>query len=236
MSIQEKTFQQWTVDDIRFELGITEKEKCQWLDDWLDATTELSDEETFITNRLLKKAKNYVEVWNEQELQTKFIAPITELVDFDNLEYYFSAFAERSLEATYNNIQLKGKVDWMVAIGKSNPHFPFFFIHEYKRQKGTSNDPKGQLVTSMLAAHILNQTPPKPTLFNPFPTHDKNMPVYGCYIIGRWWFFVVLYKNEYCESQPYDSIDPKQLNKIIAILKKQKNMIIDRLEKAKTNK
>ncbi|MGB0929195.1 MAG: hypothetical protein ACPGVB_00370, partial [Chitinophagales bacterium] len=115
------------------------------------------------------------------------------------------------------------------AIGRSQPRTPFFFIHEYKRQEGSSNDTKGQLLASMLAAHILNQTPPTPTLFNPLPKHDKNMPIYGCYIIGRWWFFVVLHEGAYCVSESYDAMKKEKLHKIISILKKQKQMIIDRL-------
>ena len=76
------------------------------------------------------------------------------------------------------------------------------------------------------------QTPPKPTLFDPFPKHDKNMPIYGCYIIGRWWFFVVLNNGKYCVSTSYDSVKQDELYQIIGILKKQKQMIINRLKKA----
>ena len=52
----------------------------------------------------MSKASDYINAWNEQELQTKFIAPITELVNFDNLEYYFSAFSERRIETKYQGI------------------------------------------------------------------------------------------------------------------------------------
>ncbi|MGB0929325.1 MAG: hypothetical protein ACPGVB_01020 [Chitinophagales bacterium] len=197
MNTKDRIFKNWTVDNVRFELGVIEKKKCELLDDWLDVNQNIEGWEAPIIDRLLKKATQLIDTWNEYELQTKFIAPITELVDFDSLEYYFSAFSERKLEATYihKNVQmpLKGKVDWMVA------------------------------------TYLLNQTPPTPTLFDPFPKKDKDMPLYGCYVVGRWWFFVVLHKKSYCVSSSYDSMNKKKLHEIIAILKKQKQLIINKL-------
>lgn len=234
MSKQEKTFKHWVLDDLILETGLKEKGKCELLDNWLKVSSEMEDLQLQIMDKLLRKGEKLVEGWNEQELQTKYIAPIIEIVDFDDLNYFFASFAERRIEATYKNISLKGKVDWMVAIGRHKPYVPFFFIHEYKKQKGFENDPEGQLLATMLAAYTLNQTPPKPTLFNPFPKHDKDMPIYGCYIVGRWWYFVVLHKGMFCKSQPYDSINRKKLIEIIGILKNQKQIIIDRLEAAKS--
>lgn len=237
MKNAERTFKNWTVDNVRFELGVVEKKQCDLLEDWINVQPTINEWEKAVIKKLLEKANLFIDAWNEYELQTKFIAPITELVDFDNVKYYFSAFSERRLEATYThkniNVSLKGKVDWMVAIGRSDPRTPFFFIHEYKRETGSSRDAKGQLLATMMAAHILNQTPPTPTLFDPLPKHDKDMPLYGCYVVGRWWFFVVLHQNTYCVSASYDSMDKQKLYEIIAILKKQKQMIIKRLEAVK---
>lgn len=235
MKKEERTFKHWKVDSVAVELGILERDQCDLLDDWLEVEDNLQEMELMIAEKLRKKAKKLIAGWNEMELQTKFIAPITELVDFDNLEYFFASFSERKLEAKYKGIPLKGKVDWMVAMGRHDPFIPFFFVHEYKKQKGFESDPEGQLLATMLAAHVLNQTPPQPTLFNPFPKHDKDMPIYGCYIIGRLWFFVVLYQGRYCSSDFFDSMKKKDLAKIINILKKQKQMIIDRIEASKTN-
>ena len=236
MENKNRTFKDWKEDDIIIELGLSEKETCDLLTNWLNSKALVSDNEILFLEQKRQKAKKYISAWNEQELQIKFIGPIVELVDFDVLDYFFSAFSERKLEANYKNISLKGKVDWMVAIGKGEPRLPFFFIHEYKKQKGYDNDPKGQLLATMLAASVLNQTPPKPTLFNPFPKHDKDMPIYGCYIVGRWWYFVVLHKGKYCESKPYDSVDKVVLLKIVQILKEQKQMIIKRIKEARASK
>lgn len=233
MKTENRTFKDWTTDDVLFELGVKETTQCAVLNEWLNAKAELEDWQLATMERLLKKANRFIKGWNEQELQTKFVAPITELVDFDNLTYYFSSFSERRLETTYQGIPLKGKVDWMVAIGRHDPRTPFFFIHEYKKQEGHVNDPQGQLLATMLAAHVLNQNSPKPTLFNPLPKHDKDMPIYGCYVIGRLWYFLVLHKNTFCISEPYDAMKKKVLIQIVGILKKQKEIIINRLKGAK---
>ncbi|MGB0929194.1 MAG: hypothetical protein ACPGVB_00365, partial [Chitinophagales bacterium] len=84
------------------DLGLKEKEKCALLEDWLESEEIVEDWQKTIVERLLKKATKLIDTWNEYELQTKFIAHITELVDFDSFEYYFSAFSERKLEASYN--------------------------------------------------------------------------------------------------------------------------------------
>lgn len=235
MDIRDRTFKHWKVDNVILELGLQRKQECELLDAWLQVDEVLSTSEIETVEKLRKKAKRFIEGWNEQELQIKFIGHITELIDFDSLEYFFASFSERRLEAKYKGISLKGKVDWMVAIGQHEPFMPFFFIHEYKKQKGYDGDPQGQLLATMQAAHILNQTPPPPTLFNPFPKHDKNMPMYGCYIIGRWWSFVVLHQGTFCISDYFDAMKKKDLYQIVNILKKQKQMIINRILAAKSN-
>lgn len=233
MDKEDRLFKHWKEDDIIVELGLSPRYDCQILKDWLNAEMEITEEERQFLKKKQQKAAKYIGGWNEQELQTKYIAPITELVDFDSLEYFFMAFSERKIEINYKKIPLKGKVDWMVAIGKNEPRLPFFFIHEYKKQKGYDADPKGQLLASMLAAHVLNQQPEEPTLFKPYPNRNKNMPIYGCYIIGRLWVFVTLQNGTYCESQAFDSVDLKDLFKIVQILKKQKMMIIERIKMAR---
>ena len=110
----ERTFQQWTEDTIKFELGLNIKKKCALLEDWFNTNETIEEDEKKILKKLIAKASDYINAWNEQELQTKFIAPITELVNFDNLNYYFSAFSERKIETKYKRISLKGKVDWMI--------------------------------------------------------------------------------------------------------------------------
>ena len=165
-------------------------------------------------------------------MRAKLIDPVTELVNYESNDFFITAFSERNLEVVHNKIVLKGKVDWMVATGKTHPAQPFFFIHEYKKERGTSDDPLAQLLAAMIAAQALHQIPPKPNLFKAKPVHFyKDMPIYGCYIIGRNWFFVTLEKNTFCVSEAYDATKTKRLKQIVNALKTQKVWILEKLEK-----
>ena len=127
MGNQERTFKDWTLNDIIVDLGLVEVKNTSLLVDWLTVKSEIEPWQELTVDRLIKKANNYIEGWNEQELLFKFIGHVIELVDFDVMEHFFAAFSERRIEITYNNLVLKGKVDWMVAIGRTAPILPFFF-------------------------------------------------------------------------------------------------------------
>lgn len=228
-----KTFKQWTEDDLYRHFGLKFKRtKCTILEDWLQQSAIISKEEEKRLDRLRQKAFDNIVGWNEAELRAKLIDPITELVDFDVNQYFFSSFSEREMEITIQeDVKLKGKVDWMVATGTRKPDLPFFFIHEYKKEEGAANDPRGQLLVTMLAAYFLHQIPPKPTLLDLSPSHFyKNMPIYGAYVLGRFWFFATLYQQEYCFSNAFNATEKKDLHRIIEILKTQKAMIIERMK------
>ncbi len=60
----------------------------------------------------------------------------------------------------------------------------------------------------MVDAQILNETPEK--------------PLFGCYMIGRLWFFIVLKQNIYSVSRAYDATQTDDLSEIIEILEKVK--------------
>ena len=87
---------------------------------------------------------------------------------------------------------------------------PYFFIHEYKQEtKKGSSDPKGQLLSELLVAQAKN---------------DIKNPVYGCYVVGRSWFFVILHNKEYAVSRAYDA-SQADIYTIIAILRKVKEYV-----------
>ncbi|EDN70114.1 hypothetical protein BGP_2120 [Beggiatoa sp. PS] len=54
----------------------------------------------------------------------------------------------------------------------------------------SSGDPLGQLLIAMVAAQKLN---------------NDLKPIYGCYVMGRLWFFVVLEGLDYSTSLAYDA-------------------------------
>jgi len=205
-----------------------ELEPKGYLDDWLNNANnnEVTPEEKKQLERLQRKLNLFVRGWNEQELREKFIIPVVEIVDFDLYDLEVVAFAERDMKASYHNSIIQGKVEWMVANGLFEPQHPFFFIHEYKKEKDASNDPVGQLLATLFAAQTLNAQKTEISLFNPEITSFSHFPIYGSYVVGRFWFFVRLKDHRYYISKSYDSTDMEDLEFILKMLKAQKEMII----------
>jgi hypothetical protein len=205
-----RNFENWETQDIETEFGITQSYQMSLLEDWLKSTTvTLDDYQTALAELIKIKLFKNADFWNEDELKLQFIAPLLLLVDYDNIQDC-KVFSQRTLSATVKGIEIGGRVDFVLAKGKQKPTKPYFFIHEYKQAtKKGSSDPKGQLLSEMLVAQVKNE--------------DKN-PVYGCYVLGRSWFFVVLNHNEYAVSNAYNASD-EDIYKIVAILRKVKEYI-----------
>ena len=126
----------------------------------------------------------------------------------------FSMFAQRPLAAEVGGYKVRGHVDWMTASGSYEPYKPYFFLHEYKRQKASEADPLGQLLISMIAAQTLN---------------DDGLPVYGSFVIGRSWSFVLMHGKEYSFSQAFDSLDEGELGRIWHTLHRTRELIVQRV-------
>ena len=138
----------------------------------------------------------------------------------DFVEFYqplYRPFLERELSVNYaDEKKLWGIVDFLVASGTQFPKEPVFFLHEYKKQLDTSNDPLGQLLAEMVAAQTLNSRP---------------HPIYGAYIIGRHWYFVLLEGKNYAESLAYDATKD-EIFQIVSILR-HTQLLIDNIMKEK---
>ncbi|MEM7536459.1 MAG: hypothetical protein AAF639_30020 [Chloroflexota bacterium] len=219
-----KTFNQWTKDDLRIEFDLRRVEQCNGWDAWLarldDAPITLSELELGVLEMLRQRARIYLDDWNEWELREQFIGSIVSLADLNDADKFFSTFAERQLKATVKGIrdeeeiELYGKVDWMVAKGMATPSSPYFFIHEYKQEESGTKSNRGQLLATMLAAQELN---------------NDCQPIYGIYVLGRNWFFTVLQGRQYCITDAYLSTKEADLHDILRLLKAQKIMIGERV-------
>ncbi|MFK7904477.1 MAG: hypothetical protein AB8B69_05095 [Chitinophagales bacterium] len=226
-------FSSFTEDMAVKAFGLKQQLKDEgYLTEWLQRAenVQVSEQEEGILKKLNRKLNLLVRTWNEQELREKFISPMVELVDFDLYDFEVLSFAERDMKIVYNQNILQGKVEWMVAKGLHTPTHPFFFIHEYKKEKDASNDPVGQLLVTLCVAQLLNNEKPKATLFNPKPISFGHLPLYGIYIVGRFWFFVRLKDNRYYISKAYNSEGMEDLVFILKMLKAQKEMIIELVE------
>lgn len=199
------------------------------LKDWMEKAKAVVIEKVVQENlnAISYKSRIYARNLNEQELRDKIIAPLLALVDFDDYDLEIGAFSERGLGVTIKDTTIEGKVDWMVASGQFKPRSPFFFLHEYKKEKEAANDPVGQLLVTMYVAKCLNEKEEAPSLLNPKPLTYHNAPLYGCYVVGKFWYFVRLKDNVYGISKPYNSTNQEQLYDIYRLLVAQKQMIID---------
>ena len=51
-------------------------------------------------------------------------------------------------------------------------------------------------------------------------------PLYGCYVVGRNWFFVVLEGSMYAESDEYSASNEEDMLQIFSTLREAKTMIM----------
>jgi hypothetical protein len=169
-----------------------------------------------IFESLLHKALK-VSVWSEENLKMKFISPILELgqvLDSDN----FVSFFDKSLENEVQGYKLSVKVDFTIGSGLLDyMETPYFHFQEYKPQKNPTGDPMAQLLEAFLIAQEKNKA------------SRKTVPLYGCEIIGKNWTFITMEANEYCVSKSFDSTDKEDLLKIIAILRKFREILETKL-------
>lgn len=179
-------FKDWTTQALEDTFNLKRLKKCTILNDWLSMDYEVSEAIKEQLEVYREDLDIYALFWNEMELRLYFIGPLMNMVNFRTSKY--QAFAERSIAAPKGEFLLKGNVDLMVASGKYEPKQPFFFFHEYKKEAGIADDPLAQVLSAMLAGQELNQ-------------HQQ--PVYGAYVIGRNWFFLVLNGDEYCISKVF---------------------------------
>lgn len=156
--------------------------------------------------------------WNEAELENKFISPLIVHAKVSNQK--FSYFLERPMRSVLGNYELSGRVDAMIATGFRNPKKPFFCLAEYKRETDPNGNPSGQTLIAMLAAQALN---------------NNQTPIYGCYVIGRSWYFMALEDREYAISNVFTSTD-EEIFDIFRILKGLRVHIAQFIEKIENNK
>lgn len=181
-----KSFKYWLTQELHETFGLVRLSSSSLLDAWLSANEPITEAEQTRLEQLRTNLLANADYWNEEELKVKFIGQLLDLVQLEGPS--FRTFYDRPLSATLNSIRLYGTVDMVVATGFQIPTEPFFCIHEYKQESRREGDPKGQLLAAMLVAQAINAL---------------KHPVYGCYVLGRNWFFVVLTGTDYAISDAF---------------------------------
>jgi hypothetical protein len=218
-----KSFEKWTYEELNLEFGyqrivgafpIVDK----WLSDAKSIT--IAEQDSKVIEGLRRSLQLEVVGHNEEELKMHFITPILNIIKIGKPDVY-KLFAQRNISAQVTNKKgitdkLGGRVEVMVAMGTQNPRHPYFFVHEYKPlNKYTPSDPLGQLVAAMIVAQVTN-------------ADDK--PIYGLYVRGEFWIFVVLEGKKYAESKTFNATEPEDLKHIVQALFWVKNYIEMRIE------
>jgi len=183
------------------------------LKDWINFDVELNEEEIIITKAFQRRLIENIEDWNEHELSMGFIGPIINIIDF-KIKYKLGFFAQRPLSATIDNYEIIGKPDGIIASGGSEPRMPYFSFHEYKKDVNSVGDPAGQNLAAMLVGQSQNQ---------------ENDVIYGCYVVGRNWYFMALKGKEFAISQDYSATHDDDLIKIVKTLKALRSILLKRL-------
>lgn len=205
-----RSFENWLTQEVEDTFGVSQLEDMPLLEHWLasgrEATGQLDESLEHARRRLVRNA----DFWNEDELKLMFIAPVLAFVEYETDR--FKPFSQRRLRAVIDGVEVAGVVDFMVARGRQIPKEPFFFLHEYKQEARRDTDPKGQLLIEMLAAATLN---------------GNGLPLYGCYVTGRFWYFVVLSERRYAVSRAFDASREEDLRAVVAMLLQVKGYIAE---------
>jgi hypothetical protein len=206
-------FRQCTLTSLDNLFGLQKTFSSQSLDQWLHAEIALSEKERSILESFQELLILNRDAWNEQELSLHFIGPVLALVRFTE-PYRFNLFAERKISAILpgieGDIELSGEPDGIIATGYREPKIPLFAFTEYKRQLDPDGDPAGQTLAAMLAGQALN---------------GNLHPVYGAYVIGSDWNFMVLEAKHYTISRDYSALSDEVFD-LLRILKVLKQIVM----------
>jgi len=207
--MEKMTFKQLNNNIIHYQFGYNQIKKCSFLDEWIELSKiqEVDDFENTTINRLQEVLIDRCSNWNEFELSEWFIGPLMSLVNFNTKK--FKLFAFREISAIIKDVELIGRPDVLIAQGLSAPINPYFCFHEYKKEIDAEGHPQTQLLGAMMVAQSING-------------NDK--PIYGIYVIGIDWRFIVLKGNEWIESKKFVA-DDEEIIDIFKILKALKEII-----------
>jgi hypothetical protein len=201
-------------DTLLFHFNLRRLRKGVLIDNWTTATGSLNEYEMNRVEKLYQKALKSGDGWNEEELKMKFVSLVFDIADIE-VEDKIASFYERPMTAVLQDAKIAVICDCLLATpqGIATPRVPYFFLQEFKKQKGDSNDPEAQMLAAMLVAQDKNA--------------DSN-PIYGAWLVGSIWNFTLLLGTEYFVSRKFDASDRSDLMQIIHVLRALKALILNR--------
>jgi hypothetical protein len=205
-------FREWDLDKLEQAFDLKQVWESDLLSCWENGVAEVNGFETQTLKNLQKSLIRGGRAWNEVELENKFISPMIMTADIDDEQIGY--FLERPLSCIIGDYELSGIVDGVIATGIRNPQMPYFCFHEYKRSLENQGTPDGQVLAAMLVAREKN---------------NNTLPIYGLFVVGLVWNFLVLNQNEYCISKSYNA-DDEEIFTIFKMLKTLKKIIKTELQ------
>ena len=194
--------------------GLTKTFNSSYVNQWMNTTDTLTDLQQLLLNDIHQKSFQRISGWNEEEVKMKMISFLFYIANLEE-DGKINTFFEREMIADIGGKHLSVVCDCLVAtpLGLSSPRLPYFFLQEFKRRKKGANDPEGQMLAAMLIAQYKNQ---------------DNKPVYGAWLTGTIWEFAILEGKTLHASLTFDSTKPHDLLQIVFILRKLKDLILNR--------
>ena len=211
-SVKKLYFNDMTQQKMYKLFGLRKVARMDILEEWLAGLPTVSAKEKTVLEVYQHSLITNLEVWNEQELSLGFIGPILNLVNF-TVPYRLNLFAQRPLMGIIGEYELFGKPDGILAGGFQEPEVPYFSFQEYKKDINSSGDPAGQNLAAMLVGQQQN---------------EETDIVYGCYVVGRFWYFMVLKGKEYAISKDFSTTDT-EIFEVFKILKALRIILFKRL-------
>jgi hypothetical protein len=189
------------------------------MEEWVNVKTTLNDGEKYLFDLITDDLVRKIAGWNEEMLKMNFISPVLilgHITETKNYKTYYESLIEGEIDGTF----LKVRTDMMIAKGiLETPKVPYFYfqaggVPQYKKVKDPKGDPTAQLLEAFLIAQEKN---------------NNNKILYGCTVYGREWEFYIMEKRTYCISKAYNCTDNEDLMQIIAILRKFKEILENKL-------
>lgn len=196
-----------------FDIVKDSENRCTELEKWLQASGQLTPLQTSLLADVHHRSIDYINGWNEEELKMKLISPLFYIADIEE-RGKIATFFERPLKATINNYKISVICDCLVATpkGLTTPKYPYFFLQEFKKEKGDSQDPEAQMLAAMLIAQQAN---------------NDGKTIYGSWLVGSNWKFTTLNDKHYCTSSWFDATNKTDLERIVFIVRQLKVIILN---------
>jgi hypothetical protein len=213
------SFSKITIEKLREFFELEQNLDNSIFNNWFDNDILLKQEVEEFLQDLLNKESIVLNLYNEEDLKMYFLSQIFNHINFKDINLKFRFFSEENLTYETDEFILNGTPDFLIAKGLDRPQKPYFFIQEFKREKGTS-DPEYQLLAELISAVELNNT----TIMK------------GCYIKGAIWRFIILerldkHKYQYFVSYNFDSTKIEDLKNIYKNLLFIKNEVIEMIKR-----